>query len=70
MDLDKRTQLIPVDTDWTMDMCDDIARYILETKEKTEIDGMMAPIMGVHIVALVAKHMSKNGYALEFHGND
>ena len=62
------TSLIPIDSEWKMQMIEETAEYLVSPKIKIRYKedrmGAFAGIAAIHIVELIAIHMHKNGYEI------
>ena len=57
-----RESLLPVDIDWTMQLVDDISKFLYHKKK--DIDEASSVFMSLDILSIVDKHLSQNGYRL------
>lgn len=64
MNNDVRTKLIPIDVDWTHDMIEEISKHLWEIKD--DIDELNCPIHAIDFTVIVQKHLTLNGYDLEY----
>ena len=66
--MNDRKGIKPIDIDWTMEMADEIAEFLVSKdvveKYKTKSIDVFANLFAVDIATIVDKHIRKNGYEL------
>jgi len=66
--ISKPAVLTPIDTDWKMEMIEEIGEYLVSPKIKDLYEkgdmGAFAGLKAIEIINIVESHLRKNGYEL------